>query len=111
MARNKKLGHLAPITCPECGGPIWQIKEGNLKRYRCEVGHAFTQNSIMAGQKDAVERALWGALLSLEQRITFFEELVAGEPKKNGHYAERVYRRELDAAKSNAQVLRDLLKR
>jgi two-component system, chemotaxis family, protein-glutamate methylesterase/glutaminase len=29
------LGQRSVLTCPDCGGIMWEIKEGDLSRYRC----------------------------------------------------------------------------
>jgi two-component system chemotaxis response regulator CheB len=55
------------FTCPECSGTLWEIKEGDLMRYRCRVGHAFTAESLVGKQNDAVEQALWTAVRVLEE--------------------------------------------
>lgn len=63
-----KIGAPASIRCPECSGPIWEIDDPRVLRYRCEVGHAFTAQSLESGQAELVERALWSAVSALEEK-------------------------------------------
>src|SRR5215471_5432381 len=30
------------FACPECSGVLWELKDGELTRFRCRVGHAYT---------------------------------------------------------------------
>jgi two-component system chemotaxis response regulator CheB len=68
-------GALTPITCPECGGSLWEHDEGGLLRFKCHVGHAFSLESLDAGQADGLEAALWAALRSLQERAELFRRL------------------------------------
>lgn len=36
------IGRRSVLACPDCGGSMWEIGEGNLSRYRWHVGHAYT---------------------------------------------------------------------
>jgi len=64
----EKLGVPSVFTCPECHGTLWEVYDGQILRFRCQVGHAYTVDSMLADQSEAVERALWAALRSLEER-------------------------------------------
>jgi chemotaxis response regulator CheB len=37
----------AVFACPECGGTLWEVLEGDLLRFRCRIGHAFTVHSLL----------------------------------------------------------------
>jgi two-component system, chemotaxis family, protein-glutamate methylesterase/glutaminase len=54
--------------CPECGGVLWELHDGDLVRYRCRVGHAFTAQHLLAEQGEALEEAFWVAFRALEER-------------------------------------------
>src|SRR5207248_1873454 len=58
-------GEPSEFTCPECGGTLWEQPEGNLLRFRCRVGHAYSTESLLADQRHALEGALWGAVVAL----------------------------------------------
>lgn len=73
---EEKPGTLAPVTCPDCHGNLWEIQEGDHVRYRCRVGHALSTESMLAAHDDSVEQALWEALRSLEERIALRKRLV-----------------------------------
>jgi two-component system chemotaxis response regulator CheB len=60
-------GQLSGFTCPECQGPLWEVRDGQLLRFRCRSGHAYTTESILDGQAEAVEDALWTALNILQE--------------------------------------------
>jgi two-component system, chemotaxis family, protein-glutamate methylesterase/glutaminase len=64
-------GPLTSYSCPECQGPLWQVEEGDVVRYRCRVGHGYSEDSLLIEQGSAVEAALWSALEALEERAEF----------------------------------------
>jgi two-component system, chemotaxis family, protein-glutamate methylesterase/glutaminase len=70
-------GPPSPFTCPECSGPLWEIKEGQAVRYTCRVGHSYSEDAMVIEQGSALEAALWSALESLEERAEFLRR-VAG---------------------------------
>lgn len=63
-----QLGHLVPFTCPDCGGNLWQIDHGQLLRYRCHTGHAFTADALAESSRLSLEETLWVALRMMEER-------------------------------------------
>ncbi|MGM0631915.1 MAG: chemotaxis protein CheB [Pseudomonadota bacterium] len=62
------LGEQVPYNCPDCGGVLWQMEEGDLLRYRCHTGHAFTSSALHAQQTAKIEETLWVALRMFEER-------------------------------------------
>src|SRR5262249_23748837 len=35
------------LTCPECGGTLWELEEGKVLRFRCHTGHSFSVESLV----------------------------------------------------------------
>jgi two-component system, chemotaxis family, protein-glutamate methylesterase/glutaminase len=66
---------LSGLTCPDCGGAIWEHQEGDLVRFRCHVGHAYSPESMQTEQGRALEAALWSALRSLAEREDLFRRM------------------------------------
>jgi two-component system, chemotaxis family, protein-glutamate methylesterase/glutaminase len=62
------LGDQVPFNCPDCGGVLWEIKDGKLLRFRCHTGHAFTSKVLLAQQTAKIEETLWVALRMFEER-------------------------------------------
>jgi two-component system, chemotaxis family, protein-glutamate methylesterase/glutaminase len=67
---GEHVGTPSVYSCPECGGVLWEVHDGNLLRLRCRVGHAFSVDSVLAGQTEVVEEALWTALKALEENAS-----------------------------------------
>ena len=61
-------GEVTPFTCPECGGSLWNVDDYGMEKYRCRVGHAFSTDSLLAGKQNALEAALWAAIVALEEK-------------------------------------------
>jgi two-component system chemotaxis response regulator CheB len=61
-------GPATGLTCPECHGAIWEVREGDITRFRCRVGHSYSEDAFVVEQGSAVEAALWSALEVLEER-------------------------------------------
>jgi two-component system, chemotaxis family, protein-glutamate methylesterase/glutaminase len=62
-------GPPSPFTCPDCGGTLWELKDKNLVRYRCHVGHGFNSESLRDGMDEKLEDTLWSALRAIEENI------------------------------------------
>jgi two-component system, chemotaxis family, protein-glutamate methylesterase/glutaminase len=54
---------------------LWEQQEGDVVRFRCHVGHAYSVESMQAEQGVALEVALWSALRNLEERADLFRRL------------------------------------
>ena len=65
-------------TCPDCGGVLFERREGLLERFECSVGHVFSIESLSSAQADALENALWAAVRSLEDRAALLMRLAVG---------------------------------
>src|SRR4051795_11755056 len=61
-------GPPSALTCPECGGALWEHEEGGALRYACHVGHAYSLSSLVEEQGRGLEMTLWSAVRSLEER-------------------------------------------
>jgi two-component system chemotaxis response regulator CheB len=61
-------GDPSPYSCPDCGGVLWEISDGDLIRFRCRIGHAYTDDTLTTEQALVVEHALWSALRALEEQ-------------------------------------------
>lgn len=61
---------LVPFACPECHGPMFKNRDPNQTQFHCLVGHKFSPLSLSVAHADALERALWAAIRSLNERLT-----------------------------------------
>ena len=118
MLENKKDfeqdGNTSPrtvLTCPECGGLIWEVKEGNLFRYVCHVGHAFSEDSLIAGQSTSLESALWVAVRALEERASLFKRLSNRANGQRQDLNARHFMKQSDEANYNADIIRKIILR
>ncbi|MBD1919252.1 MULTISPECIES: chemotaxis protein CheB [Cyanophyceae] len=87
------LGRQVPFNCPDCGGVLWQMSEGDLLRYRCHTGHAFTSAVLLAQQTAKIEETLWVALRMFEER----QNLIATMGQKQGNSSSSVLQRVQDS--------------
>jgi two-component system chemotaxis response regulator CheB len=58
---------LSGLTCPECRGPLSQVRQGRIIEYSCRVGHAYSPLTLARGHHETVERTLWATLVALEE--------------------------------------------
>lgn len=70
-----ELGEHSVYSCPDCGGGLWNIKEGNIERYRCHIGHSYSERDLAVKQAEQVEGTLWMALRMMEERRNMLQKL------------------------------------
>ena len=111
LQSNDHPGTPSPFACPECGGVLWETNDGDLTRFRCRVGHAFSPESVLAQQSEQLEEALWVALRALEERASLSRRLSdAARAHSRTTIADRFAEREHEA-RSRAEVIRQVLLR
>ena len=102
----------APLACPACGGglmPSNGVDGSRVPRYRCHVGHTFSARSLLAALGDDMEKALWTALRSLEERIALLEVLAREQEERDRRLSGRQYRSRAADLRSSVNRIRELL--
>jgi two-component system chemotaxis response regulator CheB len=86
-----QLGHQVPLTCPDCGGNLWQVEHGQVLRYRCHTGHAFTAAALAENNQQELEETLWVALRMMEERKNLLMGMASHDNSHwNQHQEERL---------------------
>lgn len=80
---GQRGGQLTTLTCPECGGTLWQVDGQGLLRFRCHLGHAFYGEGLFHEQALALEAALWTAVRSFREKAALGWQL-AEEARSRG---------------------------
>jgi two-component system chemotaxis response regulator CheB len=104
MTELDQIGTRVPMTCPECGGTLWQLDGARPVRFRCHTGHAFTARVLEALQCSTLEDAIWAAVRALHEQEQLFRQLHGKSKAREDDYLDRAAQ-----AKEHAQLLRDLI--
>ena len=102
-------GDPSEFTCPECGGTLWERDEHGLLRFRCRVGHAYSTESLLAEQIGALERALWGAVVALEERGDMATRLAGRMAARGRSRHARQFEGEAADARQRAGLVKDAI--
>jgi two-component system, chemotaxis family, protein-glutamate methylesterase/glutaminase len=108
-AITSELGELTALSCPECGGPLWQQQAANMARYRCRVGHAYTGQSLLSAEDEAIEASIWAAVRLLEQRANILKGMADKDRSDNRLRMVEHHERLARESREHAEVLRKLL--
>ena len=101
------LGEMSGFACPDCDGVLVQL--AGTDRFRCRVGHAWTEEALLSAHGERLEHALWTAYRIVEEKANLARrmEQTARERDNQG-----LAQRHADSAKeasSAAVALRGLL--
>lgn len=103
------LGQPSGLTCPDCGGGLWELSETKPLRYRCHTGHAFTALSLDNAQVELADYALWSAVRALQERELLLRRIATvAEAAGNLSQAE-AGQRQADQLQAQAEQLAQLL--
>lgn len=100
----KVLGTPSAFTCPDCNGTLWELEDGDVLQYRCRVGHAYSAESMLEAESDALERALWAAVRTLEESAVVSRRIA----HKSDVLREQL-RRQAVERDEHARIIRELL--
>ena len=110
LARENRRpeGPATGFTCPECSGALWEVSEGEIVRYRCRIGHSFSEDALITEQGTTLEAALWSALETLEERAELLRK-VADRHRASRPGIYKRFRAAADDAESRAELIRRAL--
>lgn len=104
-----RLGSQVPLSCPECGGPLWEIEQNGSARYRCHIGHSLTTRILQRQQDEAIESTLWVAFRTLEEKARMQERLTRREKEAGRHRSAEAFQQRAVETQDQAEQLRKLL--
>ncbi|MBC8122801.1 MAG: chemotaxis protein CheB [Gemmatimonadaceae bacterium] len=109
LPNSKRPGTLSGFGCPDCGGTLWEINDGQMLRFRCRTGHAYSVDSLLAEQSDALEEALWTALRALEENAALARRLAERARARNYTRTAERFDLQVREAEQRVEAVRRLL--
>jgi two-component system chemotaxis response regulator CheB len=106
-----RIGRRSVLACPDCHGVMWEIDEGELIRYRCHVGHAYTAELMSLVLDENLSRALASALRALDERAALAEKLHRQATAAGRTHLVETWARRAKEFEAEAKVLRDSIAR
>jgi two-component system chemotaxis response regulator CheB len=95
------------LTCPDCQGVLFTVQPD--RRFRCRVGHAWTAIALLEQQDAELEKALWTAVRTLEEKRQLADRMRADAVKRGRDNLAVRYTGHIREADDAAGVLRRLL--
>ena len=104
---GERRGQISLFTCPECSGTLWQVDQGEFVQFRCHVGHILSGRTLLEGQTEAVENALWYCIRTLTDKGLLARQLAA-QARSQDRFEEAA---ELETQALAAEIQAENLKR
>jgi len=109
LRRPTLPGIPSTLTCPECGGLLFEEEEAGLLHFRCHVGHAFSEETLMAVQAHALEDALWAAVRALEEKAELGRRLAERAQARGWKKSAARFEHAARDAEEGSSMIRDTL--
>ncbi|HEY5407081.1 MAG TPA: chemotaxis protein CheB [Ginsengibacter sp.] len=113
-ASVKQLGEKSIYACPDCGGGLWQINkggdgQGKDDRYRCHIGHSYSEKDLVIKQGEIFESTLWTALRIMEERKTLLKKMQDDNTKRGFSNFAKSYKEKVDDLQTHVDKLKEVL--
>jgi two-component system chemotaxis response regulator CheB len=109
MDERDRPGRPSGFSCPDCNGVLWEIHDGDLVRYRCRVGHAWSSESLFGEQAQQLEAALWMALRGLEEKAALARTMGERARERNSPLTAARFTEQAEEASRAAVLIRSML--
>ncbi|XVQ82952.1 chemotaxis protein CheB [Microbispora siamensis] len=104
-------GRFSALTCPDYNGPLYEVASPPNGHYQCMVGHAWSTESMVDGQSEAVERAFWVAILRIEERLRLLTRMLGNAEERGQALVARRLRQQTERDRGALETLRHLQSR
>lgn len=110
----RKLGVKSIYACPDCGGGLWNINkggegQGKVDRYRCHIGHSYSEKDLVLKQGEVLESTLWIALRIMEERRNLLMKMGADHTKKGFSKLATGYKDKADDIQKHVDIMKGVL--
>lgn len=102
-------GKPSSLTCPECGGSLWESQASELVHFRCRTGHAYAPESLLAKQSDLLENSLWAAVRALLENAALARRMERWMEQRGNEAGRNRYGNRAQEAEMYAEALRKML--
>jgi two-component system, chemotaxis family, protein-glutamate methylesterase/glutaminase len=101
---------LIEATCPMCHGSLGEIRaDGGASEFVCVVGHQYSAQALVEAHWHAQKRALWAAVLALEEAVNVANAAVRQFPEEaQTQLRAKAERRRVEQAAVIRKILTDL---
>jgi two-component system chemotaxis response regulator CheB len=106
-AGSLDIGVLSPYTCPECHGVLSRIMDGNIIRYRCHTGHAYSADALLASLTEKIEDGLYNAIRGMDESILLLNHVGDHYAEANQPKLAAVYFKKAKEAEERSNLVRD----
>ena len=110
----KAIGEKSIYACPDCGGGLWSInkggdEQGKADRYRCHIGHSYSEGDLVIKQGEIFESTLWTALRIMEERRNLLKKMEDDNAKRGFSTAAQNYHKKVDDIQVHVDKLKEVL--
>jgi two-component system, chemotaxis family, protein-glutamate methylesterase/glutaminase len=105
-----KIASPSPLTCPECGGGLWEINQARPPRFRCHTGHGYSLQTLQHAMNGTTEGLLWAAERALQADAAVSHRM-AEELRKNNESAAADEEAHAATYEKKASLLRHLIEK
>jgi two-component system chemotaxis response regulator CheB len=80
-----RLGQPSSFTCPECHGVLRELRDGDIVRFRCHTGHAYSMQSLLADIDHTIDEQLWSAMRAIQERALLLRRAEVAAREQGDH--------------------------
>ena len=93
---------------------MWNINkggkgEGKVDRYRCHIGHSYSEKDLVLKQGEILENTLWTALRIMEERRNLLMKMEADHAKKGFSQLVTSYKSKADDIQIHVDIMKEVL--
>jgi two-component system chemotaxis response regulator CheB len=107
FAEGQTPNQRSVLTCPDCGGVLWELKDGQLVRYRCHTGHVYEAASLLSSYDRDFEKAFWTAIRVMVEKAAISNRLAIHAKANGDNEREAFYLSQAKEAEKEAVRVRE----
>lgn len=106
---DERAGKPSPYACPECHGVLFEVEDADLLRFRCRVGHAYSEETLSLELGHGAEAALWAAFRALEEDAALARRLANRARARNHMQTAEQFADKAEERETSARIIGELL--
>ena len=106
---DERSGKPSAYACPECHGVLFEVEDRDFLRFRCRVGHAYSEETLSLELSNGAEAALWAGLRALEENAALERRLASRAKARNHLQTAEQFDRKAEEREASARVIGELL--